>query len=202
MNFVPFNAHTTPLLKNCNVLNFADVINVESCIFINNCFNRDSFSNFNENFKLVWTTHSYNTRSARNGLLFVPSYNTVRFGRKSIIHSTTLTWNYLQDKLTEYNFLRLTPKSLKILLVKFFISEYNSWVRVQWTSCHDNILWIWNSLYNIYIHRRHMVELSICDVFNMPIAILINFLFIFSFFFLLFLSSFSFFSLLNCFCVV
>ena len=126
MNFVPFNAHTTPLLKNCNVLNFADVINVESCIFINNCFNRDSFSIFNENFKLVSTTHSYNTRSARNGLLFVPSYNTVRFGRKSIIHSTTLTWNYLQDKLTEYNFLYLTPKSLKILLVKFFISEYNS----------------------------------------------------------------------------
>ena len=118
MNFVAFNAHTTSL--------FADIINVESCIFINNCFNRDSFSIFHENFNLVSTRHSYNTRSARNGLLFVPSYNTVRFGRKSIIHSTTLTWNYLQDKLTEYNFLYLTPKSLKILLVKFFISEHNS----------------------------------------------------------------------------
>ena len=68
---------------------------------------------FNGNFNLVSTTHSYNTRSARNGRLFVPSYNTVRFGKKSIIHSTTLTWNYLQDKLTEYNFLYLTPKNLK-----------------------------------------------------------------------------------------
>ena len=47
-------------------------------------------------------------------------------GRKSIIHSTILTWNYLQDKLTEYNFLYLTTRSLKILLEKFFISEYNS----------------------------------------------------------------------------
>ena len=54
-----------------------------------------------KNFKLGSTTHSYNTKSASNGLLFVPSYNTVRFGRKSIVHSTTLTWNYLQDKLTE-----------------------------------------------------------------------------------------------------
>ena len=126
MNFVPFNAHTTPLFKSCNILKFTDIINIESCIFISNSFSRDSFSIFNVNFKLVSTTHSYNTRSARNGLLFVPSYNTVRFGRKSIIHSTTLTWNYLQDKLTEYNFLCLTPKSLKILLVKFFISEYNS----------------------------------------------------------------------------
>ena len=118
MNFVPFNAHTTPLFKNCNILKFADIINVESCIFINNCFNKDSFSIFDENFKLVSTTHTYNTRSARNGLLFVPSCNRVRFGRKSIIHSTTLKWNDLQDKLTEYNFLCLTPRSLKILLVK------------------------------------------------------------------------------------
>ena len=125
MNFAFFNAHTTPLFKNCNIFKFADIINVESCIFINNCFNRDSFSIFNENFKLVSTAHSYNTRSARNGPLFVPSCNTVRFGRKSISHSTTLTWNYLQDKLTEYNFLCLTLKS-QMLLVKFFISEYNS----------------------------------------------------------------------------
>ena len=118
MNYAPFNAHTTPLFKNCNILKFADIINVESCVFINNCFN-------NENFKLVSTMYPYNTRSARNGLLLVPSYNSVRFGRKSIIHSTTVTWNYLQE-LTEYIFLSLTPRSFKILLVKFFISEYNS----------------------------------------------------------------------------
>ena len=120
------NAHKTPLFKNCNILKFADIVNVESCIFINNCFNRDSFSIFNENLILVSTMHSYNTRSAGNGLLFVPSYNTIRSGRKSIIYSTPFTWNYLQDKLTEYNFLRLTPKNLKTLLVKFLISEYNS----------------------------------------------------------------------------
>ena len=81
-----------------------------------------SFSIFNENFKLVSTTHLYNTRSARNGLWFVSSYKSVRFERKLIIHSTTLTWDYLQDKLTEHNFPSLTPRSLKILLVKFFFS--------------------------------------------------------------------------------
>ena len=65
MNFASFNAHTTPLFKNCNILKFADIINVESCIFINNGFDKDSFTIFNENFKLVSNTHSYNTR---NGL--------------------------------------------------------------------------------------------------------------------------------------
>ena len=51
MNFAPFNVHTTLLFKNCNMLKFADIINVESCVFINDCFNKDSFSVFNENFK-------------------------------------------------------------------------------------------------------------------------------------------------------
>ena len=42
---------------------------------------------------IVSTKHSYNIRSASNGLLFVPSYNSVRFGGKSIIHSATQDYN-------------------------------------------------------------------------------------------------------------
>ena len=43
------------LFKNCNILKFAGIINLESCVFINNCFkyNKDSFPIFNENFKLA-----------------------------------------------------------------------------------------------------------------------------------------------------
>ena len=81
MNFAPFDAHTTVLFKNY-ILRFADIINVESCIFLNNCFNKDSFSIFDEKFKLISTTHSFNTTSARTGIIFVPSYTSVRF-RKS-----------------------------------------------------------------------------------------------------------------------
>ena len=80
MNFAPFNRHTTPLFS--IILKFADIVNVESCIFINNFFSDASFSVFNKNFKLVLIAHSYNTNSARNGLLFIPGYNSVRFGRK------------------------------------------------------------------------------------------------------------------------
>ena len=81
MNCAPFDAHTTVLFKNY-ILRFADIINVESCIFLNNCFNKDSFSIFDEKFKLISTTHSFNTTSVRTGIIFVPSYTSVRF-RKS-----------------------------------------------------------------------------------------------------------------------
>ena len=46
MNFAPLNAHTTPLFKNCNNLKFSDITNVESCVFTNNCVNKDSFFYF------------------------------------------------------------------------------------------------------------------------------------------------------------
>ena len=44
MNSVAFNAHTTSLFKNCNILKFADILNVD--IFINNCFNKGFFFQF------------------------------------------------------------------------------------------------------------------------------------------------------------
>ena len=58
INSTPYNAHTTPLFKNCNILNFVDIINVECCIFVNNCFNLDYFSIFTENFRLASVVHS------------------------------------------------------------------------------------------------------------------------------------------------
>ena len=111
INFASCNAHTSPL---------------KYAAFWSNCFSKDSFSIFTKHFKLTSATHSCNTRSMRNGLIFIPSYNSVRFRRKSNIHSTTLTWNHLQDKLNEYDFFCLSPKSLKVLLLKYFIFTYNS----------------------------------------------------------------------------
>ena len=58
----PFNTHTTASFKTWNTLKSADMINVESCIFVRNYFNKGSFSVFPENFKLVSTTHSCNTK--------------------------------------------------------------------------------------------------------------------------------------------
>ena len=125
MNFAPFNAHTASLFRNCNILKFNYIINTESCIFVKKCFDSNAFPILAESFKLASATHKYNTGSARNGLLFVTSYNSVTFGRKSI-HSTALIRNYLHDKLVVYDFLILTPKSFKSLSSNVFISTYDS----------------------------------------------------------------------------
>ena len=125
MHFATFNAHTAPLFYDSKILKFVDIIHTESCVFINNCFKKDSFAIFSESYNLSSSTHQYNTRSSSKGLLFIPSYNSVRFGRKSVIHSSTLFWNHIQEIFNEQNFLELSAKSLKALLTKYFTSKYN-----------------------------------------------------------------------------
>ena len=125
MHFGQFNSHTSSLFYNSNILKFIDIIYTENCVFINNCLNKDTFAVFAQNYNLGSNTHTYNTRSSSKDLLFVPTYNSTRFRRKSIIHSSALSWNYLQSMLHEYNFLNSSAKCLKNLLAKYLISKYD-----------------------------------------------------------------------------
>ena len=96
MSFTPFSSHSSSYFHDYNILKLCDIINIEACAFINNCFNNNTFSVLAERFKFVSESCAQNTRSSSKGLLFVRSYNTSTFGRKSVICSTTLIWNHLK----------------------------------------------------------------------------------------------------------
>ena len=124
MSFAPFNSHSSSYFHDYNILKFCDIITIEACAFINNCFNSNTFSVFAERFKLISESHAHNTRSSSKSLLFVPSYNTSRFGRKSIICSATLIWNHLQNKYSNHDFMKLAPKALKKFVTQKSVSLY------------------------------------------------------------------------------
>ena len=46
---------------------------------------------------LMNSVHSHNTRFVSNGLLVVPSWNTLRYGIKSFVTSTIFSCNYFQS---------------------------------------------------------------------------------------------------------
>ena len=94
MRFAQSNSNLSSYFHEYNILKFCDTVNIEACAFIDNCFNNNTFSAFAEKFKLVPESNAHNTRSSSKGLLFVSSYKTPRFGRKSIICSATLKWNH------------------------------------------------------------------------------------------------------------
>ena len=125
ISFAPFNSHSSSYFCDYNILKFCDISDIEACGFINNYFNSNTFSLFAERFKLMSASHVHNIRSSSKGLLFVPSYNTSRFGRKSIICSPTLIWNHLQNKYNNnHDFMKLAPKALKKLLTQKLVSLY------------------------------------------------------------------------------
>ena len=123
MNFSPFNSHSSSYFHDY-ILKFCDIINIEAQAFINNCFKSNNISVFAERFTLASEFHAHNTRSSSKGLRFVPSYNTSRFGRKSVICSATLIWNHLQNKYSNHDFMKLIPKALKNFLTQKSISLY------------------------------------------------------------------------------
>ena len=125
MHLVQFYSHTSSPFSNSNILKFIDIIYIENCVFINNFFNKDSFTGFAQNYDLCSNTHTYNNKSSSKGFLFVLKYNSIRFRKKTIIHSSTLSWNDLQSILYDYDFLNCSAKCLKNLLTKYLISKYD-----------------------------------------------------------------------------
>ena len=81
MSFASFDSHSSSYFHDYNILKLCDIIDIEACAFINNCFNSNTFSVFAERFKLISESHAHNTRLTIKGLLYVPSYHTSRFGR-------------------------------------------------------------------------------------------------------------------------
>ena len=53
MSCAPFNSQLSSYFYDYNILKFCDIINIEDCTFIKNCFNSNTFSVFAERFKLV-----------------------------------------------------------------------------------------------------------------------------------------------------
>ena len=52
---------------------------------------------------LMNSVHSHNTRFVSNGLLVVPSWNTLRYGIKSFVTSTIFSCNYFQSWFSDKN---------------------------------------------------------------------------------------------------
>ena len=122
MSFVPINSHSSSYFYDFNILKLCDIINIEACFLFFVFFN--TFSVFTGRFKLVLESHAHNTGSSSEGLIFVQSYNTSRFGKKSIFFSATLIWNHLQIKYSNHGFTKLAPKALKKFVTQKLLSLY------------------------------------------------------------------------------
>ena len=99
MSFSHFQANSSPLFKNLNVLKPTDIVKNSNLLFNHNTINKSSLAVFDDYFLINETSHLHqtvnsltSTYSISTGSLKLPIYRT-KSGRLSITHICSNTWN-------------------------------------------------------------------------------------------------------------
>ena len=96
----PKYEHISPIYNNLAILKFKDNINLKNCLLIHDQINSNLPSNLSKLYKECDTIYTINTRGASKGQLFLPSFHSTKYGRKSLKIQSILTWNHLYpDKM-------------------------------------------------------------------------------------------------------
>ena len=123
MTFNTQRAHSGPLYLNLGLIKFNDMIQYHNVLFIHNIFHCVLPVSVLDTYAIDFT-HAYKTRGNDIGLLNLPMYNTVSFGKNSIRYQSLSSWNSLQLLHPSTKFVNMKPFELKNLLKKLFMTTY------------------------------------------------------------------------------
>ena len=119
-----FYDHVTHLYKELKLLKLRDLITLKNLLFVHDFLNNKLPESFADFFTLARDMYTQCTRHAKQGQLFVPDTDSVRFGRNSIRLKTILSWNHFTQKFPESDFLLLPRSKFKNIIVKYFLDNY------------------------------------------------------------------------------
>ena len=69
-------------------------------------------------------TYTINTRGASKGEIYLPSFDSTKYGRKSIKIQSILSWNYLITLYPKSKFRNMSRNNVKKLIKKHFLDMY------------------------------------------------------------------------------
>ena len=116
MTFSKINAHTVPLSSQLGILKVLYVHQFQLLSFVYDCHYKLAPVHFHSYFKPSSDVHSYNTRMASRGDLFLHWKNTFQYGIRYIQYTGARLWNMLPVSL------RNSPSS------SIFRSELNTYL--------------------------------------------------------------------------
>ena len=99
------------------------IITKQNSLFVHDSLKNASPKCFCDYFKQTKNTHSYQTKSANLGCLFVPPSITIRYGIYSITNKCISNWNAF-TKAMQIDLLTLSRSSLKIKITQHLLESY------------------------------------------------------------------------------
>ena len=103
--------HTTPLFYEHKILKLHDIHSLKLLCFVYECSNNSITPVFDSYFNKLQTVHSYNTRQASEGNIYLTGVNTIHYG---------ILWNNLSVELRKSPSVQIFKKNLQ----DFYLSAY------------------------------------------------------------------------------
>ena len=124
MTFNKMNAHTctNPIFIQLGFLKIEDIRQLQLLSFVYDCLNKTAPVFFHDYFTPSSERHTYNTRLASRGDLFLERRNTFQYGIRSIEYNDARLWNVLPVTLRESS----PPPVFRSDLKKYFLDMYTS----------------------------------------------------------------------------
>ena len=125
MSFSNNREHTSPLFKQFKILKLKDQVTLENILFVHKFLKNDLPLSFNNYFTPTSQLYcNVTTRGSVNGCLYVPAYNTSKYGLHSITRESITAWNNIVKKFKNENLLTLSNKALKKKISNLFLESY------------------------------------------------------------------------------
>ena len=122
MTFNKQTAHSTPIFANIQLLKIDDIRQLQLLTFVYDCLNKLALTCFHHYFVKCSQVHSYSTRLASRGGLFLERKNTFQYGIMSIEYNGARLWNMIPSHIREAS----SPSVLKNNLKNYFLTQYDS----------------------------------------------------------------------------
>jgi len=87
--------HISPIYHELKVLKLGDSITLKNCLLIHDQLNSKLPKSFDNFYKECDNLYTINIRGASKGQLFVPGFDSTKYGRNSLKIRGILSWNYL-----------------------------------------------------------------------------------------------------------
>ena len=122
MTFNKQTAHSTAIFANVQLLKIDDIRQLQLLSFVYDCLNKLAPTCFHHYFVKCSQVHSYSTRLASRGDLFLERKNTFQYGIRSIEYNGTRLWNMIPSHIREASSSSVFKNNLK----KYFLTQYGS----------------------------------------------------------------------------
>ena len=123
ISFSNFQANSDPLYAKLKILKLKDHIIVNNCLFVHDALNKVSPISFHEYFKQTKENHSFQTKNANFGCLYVTTSGTIRYGINSITNKCIRQWNLLSNWFKS-DLLTFSRQNFQANLKLYFIQSY------------------------------------------------------------------------------